>query len=1137
MVKLAKEYKMSAIGLTDHGAMYGTIDFYMACVKNGIKPIIGVEAYVANRTRFQKDAGIDNKRFHLTLLAKDNTGYKNLIKIITAAHLEGYYYKPRADKELLRANSTGIIALSGCIGSELGRAIRTGNKEKAKEVISEYQAIFGVENYYLEIMHHPDVEGFWEWRTMLIELSRELNIPLVATQDSHYLKPDDSIAHKTLVAISTNTDVGDTGIFSGEGHYHFMSTEEALEWFKDIPEAVENTKTVADRCNVELTLGKFVFPDFALESGKTADQMLDELTQVGARERGLFGNAEIEERRRYELDVIKQKNYAPYFLVVSDLLRFARESKIYTTVRGSAAGSLVAYLSGITNVNPIEFQLPFERFLNPFRPSAPDIDMDFADNRRQEVIEYAKIKYGADKVAQIGTFGTMMARGAVRDVARALGKPYQLGDRIAKLIPMGSQGFPMTIDHAMELEPELKKAYEQEPEVKEILDIAKKLEGTVRHVSVHAAGVVIAPKPLVEYAPTQLDPKEGDKIITQYDMYTVGEDGVGLTKLDFLGIRNLAILEDAVRLVKKHRSIEIEIEKIPFDDKKTFTMLAKGETEGLFQLNGEGMTKHLVDLKPTTVHDINAMVALYRPGPMNNIPEYISRKQGKSPIRYFHPKAQKFLAKSYGILVYQDDLLFTALELAGYNWESVDKFRKAVGKKIPAEMAKQHVIFVEGCQSHSGMTKEEAEKIWNLFEPFQGYGFNKAHAACYGRVAYQTAYMKANFPAEYMCAVLTAEAGETEKVAQFIAECKRMNIPVLPPDVNFSYKIFTVIKGDGNSKDEIRFGLLAVKNVGEHVVETIIAEREKNGAFKNLEDFFARVQSKDLNKKSVESLAKAGAFDSLAERNAILENMETLLAFNRDVIKQALSNQADLFGGMPKEAARPRINLKTVPAAAPKQKLAWEKELLGLFVSGHPMADAAPSLAAATIPLTNIMPTMANEKVRVGGIITKMQRIITRSQKNMAFATLEDRSGSMEILVFQKLLETSNEIWQEDKIVIVDGRVSDKDGVAKILADAVEEFDPNNPPKPSQNSGSYDENPLSSLTIKVPAKANKRTFLDLKSVLENIRKGRTPVLLEIQRENGAKDLVKTSYMVSFSPFLRARIEGLLGRESVVAKDK
>ena len=1034
MVKLAKEHGMTAIGLTDHGVMYGAIDFYTACKKNGIKPIIGVEAYVANRTRFQKEPHIDNKRYHLTLLAKDNTGYQNLIKLTTAAHLEGYYYKPRVDKDLLRAHAEGLIALSGCPGSELGRAIQSGNKEKAEAIIREYQAIFGSENYYLEIMHHPDVEFFQEWKSALIEFSRKLNIPLVATQDSHYLHPDDALAHKTLVAISTNTDIGDTAIFSGNGRYHFISTEEALEWFKDIPEAIENTEKIAERCNVDLTLGKFIFPDFVLEPDKTADQMLDDLTLGGAKEHGLDNNPEIQERRRYELDIIAKKNYAPYFLVVADLIRFARESKIYTTVRGSVAGSIVAYLSGITNVNPIEFQLPFERFLNPFRPSAPDIDMDFADNRRHEVIEYAKKKYGADKVAQIGTFGTMLARGAVRDVARATGKSYEVGDRIAKLIPMGSQGFPMTIKRAMEIEPGLKELYERDMEARQILDIAKKLEGTVRHVSVHAAGVVIAPKPLIEYVPLQFDPKGEDNLITQYDMYTVGEDGVGLTKLDFLGIRNLAILENAVSLVKKHRNTEIDIEKIPFDDKTTFEMLAKGETEGLFQLNGSGMTKYLMELKPTTIHDINAMVALYRPGPINNIPEYIARKQGRSKIKYFHPKAEKFLAKSYGILVYQDDLLFTAMELAGYNWESVDKFRKAVGKKIPIEMAKQHEIFVQGCQTHSSMAKGEAEQIWNLFEPFQGYGFNKAHAACYGRVAYQTAYMKANFPAEYMCAVLTAEAGDTEKISEVIAECQRMGIPVLPPDINSSFKDFTVIKNQ--QLDQIRFGLLTIKNLGENIADAIIAEREASGNYRDIEDFVTRIHNKDLNKKSVESLIQCGALDEFGDRNVLLVNTENLLSYAKEKQKQSSMGQVSLFGNTDKTEL-PAFRLSAAEPAKSWEKLIWEKELLGLFVSDHPLNSYQVQLKLENVvPIKNLAAGTSGT-IKIGGMVTRIQKIVTKTGRPMIFSMLEDLTSKIEVVVFPNVLEKNPEAWKENTIVVARGKINDRDGSLKFMCDEV----------------------------------------------------------------------------------------------------
>lgn len=1043
MVKLAKKHGMPALALTDHGAMYGAIEFYMQCVKHGIKPIIGVEAYIANRSRFQKEAQVDNKRYHLTLLAKNNTGYQNLIKLTTSAHLEGYYYKPRMDKDLLREHHEGIIALSGCMASEVGRAIQSGDMEKAENIVLEYQNIFGKENYFLEISHHPEVEHFDKWKKALVELSKKLDIPLVATQDSHYLEKDDALAHKTLIAISTNSDIGETAIFSGNGEYHFISPEKAKEIFKDIPEAIENTAKIAEMCDINLTMGKFIFPNFVLEEGKTADQMLEELTKNGIQKRSLDKNPEVEEKRQYELKVIKDKNYAPYFLVVADLIRFARESKIYYTVRGSVAGSVVAYLSGITNVDPIEFQLPFERFLNPYRPSAPDIDMDFADNRRAEVIEYAKNKYGADKVAQIGTFGTMMAKGAVRDVARAMGKSYETGDKIAKLIPIGSQGFPMTIEHAMKLEPELKNLYEKNTEAREILDTAKKLEGTVRHVSVHAAGVVISPKPLIEYVPIQFDPRETGNLITQYDMYTVGEDGVGLTKLDFLGIRNLAILENAVRMVKELREIEIDVERIPFDDKKTFEMLAKGGTEGVFQLGGsEGMTKNLVELKPTTIYDINAMIALFRPGPIKNIPEYIARKHGKSPVTYFHPKVEKFLQKSYGILVYQDDLLYTALELAGYNWETVDKFRKAVGKKIPAEMAKQHEIFVQGCQTHSGMTKEEAEQIWNLFEPFQGYGFNKAHAACYGRVAYQTAYMKAHFPAEYMCAVLTAEAGDTEKISTVIAECKKMGIKVLPPDINSSFKDFTVVKE--NNKNMIRFGLLTIKNFGENIAEAVIAERSKNGPYTNIENFFNRIQNKDLNKKSVEALAKVGALDTLEERNKILSNAEKLLEYARAHKETKSQNQSSLFSLVVNNASLPQLRLDQTNQASLEEKLKWEKELLGVYVSGHPLEKITQSTnyknTKNLLNIENFKKQKSSKLTNIAGMIIQSRRIFTKNGDPMMFIKLQDLSDEIECVVFPKILEQFGHHIIPDNCVMVFGKYNERNDTSSIIAEEIKQI-------------------------------------------------------------------------------------------------
>lgn len=1045
LVARVKELEMDAVALTDHGAMYGVIEFYQKAKKAGIKPIIGCETYVTENMYDKRPSGGSGKSngnyYHLVLLAENNTGYKNLIKLVTAAHLEGFYYKPRVDKNLLRQHHEGLIALSACLGGEVSRALLSNQYEKAKKSALEYQEIFGAGNFFLEIQQHLKTDDQNLVTPKIVQLARELGIPLVATQDSHYLRPEDAHAHDVLLAVQTGSEVNDKDRLTlRNDDFSLLSPEKMSEKFAETPEAMENTAKIAERCNVELVLGKFVFPDFPLEDGKTADQMLDELTLKGAQERGLENDSVIEERRRYELEVIKNKNYAPYFLVVADLLAFARKAGIYTTVRGSTAGSLTAYLSGITNVNPVEFQLPFERFLNPLRPSAPDIDMDFADNRRQEVIEYAKKKYGTDKVAQISTFGTMLARGAVRDVARALGKSYEVGDKIAKLIPMGSQGFPMTIDNAMQLEPDLKQLYQYNEEVREILDIAKKLEGTVRHVSVHAAGVVIAPKPLTEYTPLQLDPNGADNLITQYDMYTVGEDGVGLTKLDFLGIRNLAILENAVKLVEKHRDTKIDIEKIPFDDQKTFSMLARGETEGLFQLNGSGMTKYLVDLKPSSIYDINAMIALYRPGPIKNIPEYIARKHGRSPIKYFHPKVEKFLSKSYGILVYQDDLLSTALELAGYNWETVDKFRKAVGKKIPAEMAKQHEIFVEGCQVHSGISKKQAEDIWNLFEPFQGYGFNKAHAACYGRVAYQTAYMKANFPAEYMCAVLSAESGDVEKVAEIIIECQRMKIPVLAPEINHSLKDFTVIKGDKSEtgQDQIRFGLLTIKNVGENVINTIISERQQNGSFKNIDDFVTRIHDKDLNKKSLESLIKVGTLDSFGERATLLSSTDQLLYYSRESQKAHSKGQVSLFGGPESSVGLPPLRLAEAEPTTRSERLMWEKELLGLFISDHPLRDYQQQLnfEEGLVKIKDI-PPRTNSTVKIGGMITKIQKIITKNGKPMVFSWVEDLTSKIEVVVFPNVLEANPDAFQENRVVIVKGKLNDRDGIPKLMCDDV----------------------------------------------------------------------------------------------------
>ncbi|MFA5987361.1 MAG: DNA polymerase III subunit alpha, partial [Candidatus Paceibacterota bacterium] len=891
-----------------------------------------------------------------------------------------------------------------------------------------------------------------KYNKILVGLSEKFKVPLVATQDSHYAHKDDQKAHQTLLAVQTGTDVGDSGLFSESEDFSFITPDAVKANFKEHPEAVENTLKIAEACNIEIEIGKFVFPEFKLEPGITADDRLRELAFKGIEKRGLTGKPGVVERLEYELGIIKFKGYAAYFLVVEDLIRFAHENGIYTNIRGSVAGSITTYLLGITSVDPLVYNIPFERFLNPERPSAPDIDMDFADDRREAVIDYAKDKYGEDKVAQIGTFGTMMARGAVRDVARALGHPYEIGDQISKLIPMGSQGFPMTIEHALELTPELKEKYENDPKTKEIVDLAKKLEGCVRHVSVHAAGVVISPKPLNEYTPIQLDPK-GGKIITQYDMYNVGEDGIGLTKFDFLGIRNLTILANAVDLIKKYDQTDIDIEKIPLDDKKTFAMLARGETIGLFQLNGAGMTKALVELIPSTIHDINLMVALYRPGPIDNIKEYTLRKKGKKPVIYPHPKMKEFLEPTYGVLVYQDDLLMTAIHVAGYAWGAVDKFRKAIGKKIPEEMAKQHVIFVDGCVKNSGMTKEAAEELWNLFEPFQGYGFNKAHAASYGHVAYQTAYLKANYPSEYMAAVLSTEAGDVEKAAEIIAECNRMKIPVLPPDINESFGNFIVLQGDKTkidqkqnsqqisiSGDKIRFGLYAIKNLGQEISDAIIDEREKRGKYKSLADFLERITHKNLNKKSLESLIMAGAMDSLGERGQMLANMDDLLEFNREFAKIRTS-QISLFGDMADQKSLPSLSLKKSKESSMTEKLAWEKELLGLYVSGHPLDKFKDKFQKEENTIRYARAQSEGSRVFIAGVITEAKTISTKAGQPMAFIKVADFTDTIELVVFPRILSDNRDLVAADKCVAIRGNISKRNDSTSIIVEAVKELE------------------------------------------------------------------------------------------------
>lgn len=1063
LVKEAAKMGMPALALTDHGNMYGAIEFYKKCKKAKIKPIIGVEVYIAYESMRQKRSGIDDKRYHLVLLAKNETGYKNLIELVTLSNLEGFYYKPRIDREILRKHSKGLIGLSACLAGELPRFISRKDFETAEKIAKEYEEIFGKGNFYIEIGHHPNIEKHDEIRDGLVELAKTLDLPLVATQDIHYLKSEDATAQDFLVAIQTNANMADANRLSMSAEdFSMRPPEQMIELFKNFPGAAENTIKIAEQCNLELGLGNWVFPKIELPDGQDVPTRLSEWAYENYEKK--FGpekdsDGKIKKRLDYELNVIISKGYAPYFLVVSEIINYARNNGIFTNTRGSAAGSLVSYLIGITNIDPVMYKLPFERFLNPERPSPPDIDMDFADNKRDAVINYVKEKYGKEKVAQIGTFGTMMARAAVRDITRALGKPYDLGDKIAKLIPMGSQGFPMTIDQAIKMVPELNELYKKDSEVNEIINLAKKIEGCARHISVHAAGVVIAPTKLTDFVPLQYEPK-GEKIITQYDMHAV--EDAGLLKFDFLGIKNLTILENSVQLVKKFHNIDIDIINIPLDDKKTFELLERGDTLGLFQLNGAGMTRWLKELKPHSIWDIMAMIALFRPGPMAFIPDYIQRKENPRLVTYLDPQLKEILEPTYGIIIYQDDILLIATKIAGYSWGEADKFRKAVGKKIPQEMAAQKEKFINGCVNHGRMELSKAQELWEMIETFAAYGFNKAHTASYGKVAYQTAYMKANYPIEFMTAVLTSDAGDTEKIAAAIAECKRMKIPVLPPNINESFGDFTAItlstnlpkvktrkdfqgltsgKNSVNSEENrgIRFGLYTIKNLGEEISNAIIEEREKNGKFKSFSDFLDRIKHKNLNKKSLESLIKSGAMDELGERNQILENMEDALAYNREAAKLQ-NNQNSLFTLMEDTASVPILKLREVPSASQQEKLLWEKELLGLYISGHPLDKFSDKLEKIKNRIKNAKEMPDNMPIVTAGMIEEIRKIMTKKNAPMLFIKLSDYTDSIECVVFPKILAQFENIMRDGNCIAIKGRISLRNGDPSIICEQIKEM-------------------------------------------------------------------------------------------------
>ncbi len=1042
MVKRAKELNMPAIAITDHGSMYGVIKFYKACKEAGIKPIIGCEIYVAKRSLTDKEAGIDNEYNHLILLAKDLTGYKNLLKIVSVAWLDGYYYKPRTDIAFIEKNHEGLICLSACVNGYVTEPLVRGEDELAEQRATKLAEIFGENNFYIELQRHIDVPPQAEANRKLVKLARKLGLPLVATNDNHYTNKTDAEAQEVLLCLQTQTTLLDKNrklSMVSSPDFYLKSSEEMAQEFAELPEAIENTVRIAEQCNVDMTLGRWIMPIFTVPNDLSAGDYLTQLVYEGAKKRYNEITETIKERIDYELSVILKKKYETYFLVVSDFVNWAKDHGIAVGPgRGSAAGSVVSYCLRVTDVDPFFFALPFERFLNPLRPSAPDIDLDFADTRREEVISYVTQKYGQDKVAQIITFGSMEARAAVRDVGRVLGLPYIVPDRIAKMIPPGWQGHAMTVDAALEQSPDLKRAYLSEPDTKRILDLAKKLEGVARHASVHAAGVVIADKPLTEYVPLQRE-TNGDKIVTQYDMYTVGEDGVGLLKMDFLGLRNLTIIEESLKFIEKNQGIKIDFKDVPIDDKKTYNLLSLGETTGIFQLESAGMRRYIKDLRPSSIFDLQAMVALYRPGPMAIIPEFIKRKHNPSLITYPDERLEDILKQSYGVITFQDDVLLTAITLAGYSWLDADKFRKAMGKKIPAEMRKQEEMFVEGCLKN-GMSRQKAESIFQLIAPFAGYGFNKAHAACYATIAFRTAYLKAHYPVEFMTALLTAESRGTsgptknEKIAQAIAECKRLAVPVLSPDINYSDAEFSI-----ESKTKVRFGLSAIKNVGGAAIETILAARNKR-SFTDLFDFCSRVDLSKVNKKTLESLIKAGAMDSFGNRASLLIAMPEVLLKCQQIKKQSAEGQSSLFGDSEEQEQANSFTMTDIEDFTNQEKLMFEKEFLGFYLTSHPQLE---TLSLIKTIISHEIEYLEEEKegtiVKVGGIIETARKIFTKkTNAEMAFISVGNEKGvTIECVVFPRVFEQYKSLLINDTVVVIEGKLDMKDDRPVIIANSI----------------------------------------------------------------------------------------------------
>jgi len=1034
LVAKAKELGMDALAITDHGVMYGALQFYAAAKKAGIKPIIGCEAYMASGSRFGHSPS-DKLNYHLVILAKNRTGYQNLIQLISKAHLEGFYYKPRVDKELLEKHHQGLVALSACLAGEVPHLVLEGRLEEAKKAALWYKQTFG--DFYLEIQRHP-IPELEQVNQALITMADELGIPLVATNDVHYINQGDAQAHDLLLCIGTNSSIYDEKRMKMAGDFFYLkSPQEMAELYKDIPQALENTEKIAEMCQLELDFGRLHLPEIDLPEGKTADQFLADLCYQGLPKFYPRAGQEIKERLDYELEVIEKTQFANYFLVVWDIISFAKRENILFNIRGSAASSIILHCLGITEIDPIENNLVFERFLNLERREMPDIDLDFEDVRRDEVIAYMSQKYGHDHVAQIITFGTLGARAAIRDIGRALGMPYSDVDRVARLVPFAPG---ITLDRALEENSELRNIYHEEATVKNLVDSAREVEGIARHASTHAAGVVIAKDALTKYTPLQKLSRGNNNglVMTQFAMEDIAR--IGLLKMDILGLANLTILSKAKKIILENRGLEIDLHHIPLDDAKTFELLSAGETTGVFQLEGSGMRRYIKELKPSTFSDIAAMVALYRPGPMEQIPRFIKAKHGLEPIHYPHPALVDILKETYGVIVYQEQVLFIVRTFAGYSLGQDDIFRKAMGKKISEVMKKERRNFIAGAKKN-GFSTDIASDVFNLIEPFAGYAFNKAHAVSYALIAYQTAYLKSNYPVDYITAFLVTHVGQQEKLATAVAECRRLHIPVLPPDINHSQANFAIEKlADGTSA--IRFGLAAIKNVGAGAIEPIINERNKGGEYKSIEDLCHRADLGGINKRVMESLIKAGALDSLGERGTLLSNIGRILSLAQRERKLRDTGQSTMFDLWGKTVSVPIPSLDMVAIdASIKEKLGWEKELLGVYLSEHPFSPFAGKAASENTTLCGqVDAEMEGQTVSVAGMVASVHNLVTRDGQPSASVLLEDLDGKLEVMAWPRVYTVTKDLWREGNILLVDGRVRLRGDRVQLVCEHVHRY-------------------------------------------------------------------------------------------------